>query len=152
MSKILSGHFTFVVLDPVASARVSLVSLGVDVELVSGRGHELGIGLRLSGQRGQHLRVRGVAVADQNEVLFRLHVQVLDLQSDDLALAGDDLVKALEAAGVVLRVVRAGDHLRGRGGHQVTSARLSLGSPGCPEALLLHGRVGFELDDHEVGG
>ena len=135
--------------DPVALPAVGLVGLGVDVQLVA-RGHDEPLTV-VASQGGQDGAVGVAAVPDQDEVLVRFHVEVLDLQGDDLALAGRDHVQALEAAGVLPRVVRASHDLGLQGGSQIAATRLSLRPPRSPESPLLHAAVGHELDHHEVG-
>ena len=101
---------TFVILDPKAPSGVRLISLDVDVELVS-RGDDKLRRLR-SGQLLQYGSVGTLAVPDEDEIPARLHLEVFDLERDDPALWRRDGVEALQAAGVRVRVIRRGQNLR----------------------------------------
>lgn len=149
----LQGHVTsFVVLDPIASTRVGMIGLGVDVEGVGGGDDQTLIVLHGAAEDGQNSVVRAGSITNQDKVLLRLQVQVQQFQGDDLTRVGLDHVQALQASGVLSGVVGAGQDLRSLGGHEVAPAGLGLGPPTGTEASLLHPTIRSELDDHKVGG
>ncbi len=152
MNKKAFSKLTVVVLDPESPPGVSLVGLDVDVEPVSGGDDEPRDVGHAAGQLGQHGRVGPGPVAHQQEVPVRLQLKVLDLQRDDPALGRRHRVEALQAAGVLVRVVGRRQGLRGGRGDEVSAAALRLRPPAGAEAALLHRPVRAELDHHEVGG
>ena len=148
------GVAALVVLDLVALPRVGLVGLRVNVEVLLRRHDEPRVLLAFPAQNGQDSVVGTGPVADQDEVVHGLHVEVLDLQGDDRTLTpgSRNRVQTLQTSGIISGVILTGQHLGVFGGHQLTAASLGLGPPRGAEAGLLHAAVAPKLDDHEVGG
>ena len=102
----ITKKLTFIISDLETFPGISLVSLRVDVELVTRAHNEAGFEVfELSAEPGKDSVIRAGTISDQEEVSLGLKVQVFNLEGDDGALVGADGVKALETARVLARVV-----------------------------------------------